>query len=311
MNPRFLYATVLALGTLLAACGGGGGGETPTPTPVARVSSATPATPMYSRPLLFTVNGSDLDTGITLSSAGCRNFTLGTTAPNISTPSVAYFTCTVTGQGAQQTTVTRNSDSAVLATVPYTVPVPQVTLNMSNGVAAGGGVVAGNVVITLAPAQAPITVDNFLAYVNSGFYDATVFHRYVPGFVLQGGGYAAEVNPANPVRPPLKATSGPIVLEDNAGLSNVRLSVAMARFDDPDTDSATSQFFVNLVNNTDLDRADPTRGYAVFGYVTAGADVIDEVPNAPCASYPPLGLTSRGACLPFPNLVVLSARQTR
>lgn len=397
MNPRYLYATALGLGALLAACGGGGGGETPAPSPVATVSSATPGTPvlgqpllftvsgsnldagltlvsagcdnfklgttapnvstanvayysctvtgtgpqqatvarssdgtllatvnydvpvptvlatvssatagtpMYSRPLLFTVNGSDLDTGLTLSSAGCRDFTLGTSAPHVSTPSVAYFTCTVTGLGDQEATVKRSSDNAVLSTLAYTVPVPQVTLNLSNGAAPGSVVVAGNVVITLAPAQAPVTVDNFLAYVNSGFYDATVFHRYAPGFVLQGGGWAAELSPALPVPPP-KATNAPIPLEVGVGLSNVRLSVAMART--TVLNSATSQFFFNLVDNDFLDTA--AGGYAVFGIITAGAEVIDALPTAPCASYP--ALLGAGECLPYPNLTVLSARQTR
>jgi peptidyl-prolyl cis-trans isomerase A (cyclophilin A) len=126
--------------------------------------------------------------------------------------------------------------------------------------------------------------------------------------VLQGGGYAADVNPASPVRPPLKATNAPIALEDNTGLSNLRLSVAMARTAAPD--SATSQFFINLANNTFLNGSTTTRGYAVFGNVTDGAELVDAMAAAPCASMPVLGLPA-GDCLPFPNLVVLSARQTR
>ncbi len=309
MKAFFLRAAPLALaatlGATLAGCGGGGGDSGTQP---AAVTSAAAGTPQYSQPLLFTVNGSNLDTGLSVSSAGCRNMTLSTTAPNISTANVAYFRCTVVAVGAQQATVARASDGTLLTTVTYTVPEPQVTLNVSNGAAAGAGVVNGNLVITLKPAQAPITVGNFLAYVNSGFYDSTVFHRNSPGFVLQGGGYAADVNPASPVRPPLKATNAPIALEDNSGLSNLQLSVAMARTAAPD--SATSQFFINLANNTFLNGTATTRGYAVFGNVTAGADVVDAMAAAPCASMPVLGLPA-GDCLPSPNLVVLSARQTR
>ena len=305
MQHVLLRTALLALATTLGACGGGGGDGDTLP---AAVSVATAGTPLYSQVLLFTINGSNLDTGLAVSSAGCRGMTRSTTAPHISTASVAYYRCTVAAVCAQQATVTRTSDGTLLSTVNYTVPEPQVTMNVSNGASTGAGVVNGNLVITLKPAQAPITVDNFLAYVNSGFYDGTVFHRNSPGFVLQGGGYAAEVNPATPVRPPLKPTNNPIALEDNTGLSNVRLSVAMARTGAPD--SATSQFFINLGNNTFLNGSATTRGYAAFGNVSAGADLVDAMAAAPCASYPALGLPA-GDCLPFPNLVVLTARQTR
>jgi len=303
MQSLFLRVAPLALAATLGGCGGGGGDSG---TPPAAVTSATAGTPQYSRPLLFTINGSNLDAGLKLSSAGCRNVTFSTTAPNISTANTAYFRCTVAAVGAQQATVARASDGTVLTTVGYTVPEPQVTLTVSNGASAGTGVVNGNLVISLKPAQAPITVDNFLAYVNSGFYDATVFHRNSPGFVLQGGGYAAEVNPASPVRPPLKDTRDPIELEVGRGLSNVRLSVAMARTNV--LNSATSQFFINLADNGFLDTT--SGGYAVFGNVTDGADIVDAMATAPCASMPVLGLPA-GDCLPFPNLTVLSARQTR
>ena len=303
MPSLVLRAAPLVLAATLGGCGGGG-----SDTPPADVTSATAGTPQYSQPLLFTVNGSSLGAGLHVSSAGCRNMTLSITAPNISTDKVAYFRCTVAAVGAQQATVARASDGTLLTTVAYTVPEPQVTLNVSNGATTGAGVVDGNLVITLKPAQAPVTVNNFLTYVHNGFYDGTVIHRLSPGFVLQGGAYAADVSPASPVRPPLKATNAPIALEDNTGLSNLRLSVARARTAAPD--SATSQFFINLANNTFLDGSTTTRGYAVFGNVTAGAELVDAMAAAPCASMPVLGLPA-GDCLPFPNLVVRSARQTR
>ena len=122
---------------------------------------------------------------------------------------------------------------------------PQVTLVLKNGLG-----VDGSVVLTLNRAQAPQTVANFLAYVNSGFYNCTAIHRHAPSFVLQGGGYATPIQVGSTV-PALKPAGAPIVLEDNNGLSNIRLSVAMARTNV--ANSATSQFFINLANNTNLD----------------------------------------------------------
>lgn len=148
----------------------------------------------------------------------------------------------------------------------------------------GGGLVVemvtgqGTIVIALEPTLTPETTDNFLAYAESGFYDgsdgsgATVFHRVVDGFVIQGGGYTSGGS--------AKGTSAPISLETNLGLSNVRGTIAMARTADPD--SATSQFFFNLVDNTFLDyQSESEPGYAVFGAVTSGMDVIDTIASAP------------------------------
>ncbi len=196
--------------------------------------------------------------------------------------------------------------AACVATPPPPAPAPgalppQVTLAMSNG--AG---VSGNIVLTLNPTAAPVTTANFLAYVNTGFYNCTVIHRHVPGFVLQGGGYAAPLTATGTAT--LKPTTrAPIVLEDNAGLSNVALSVAMARTAAPD--SATAQFFFNLVNNTGLDRNPVTgaRGYAVFGSVSAGSELVTAMRAAPCT---PAAVAGDG-CLPVPNITITSAVQTR
>lgn len=296
MRMRPMPATWLALTMLLAACGGG---DDEAGSPAASVTSAVAAAPMYGQPLLFTVQGSHLDTGVALSSAGCRDVVRLAEAPYASGPTTAYFRCTVTGVGGQLATVRRSSDNTVLATVAYNVPLPQVTLTVSNGAA-----VAGSLVLTLGPQQAPITVDNFLAYVHAGFYDGTVFHRLAPNFVLQGGGFAAGLDPALAVPDP-KPTNAPIALEVGRGLSNVRWSVAMART--AAANSATSQFFINLANNTSLDTNGG--GYAVFGSVTAGTEVVTAMAAAPCQPYP--ALVGSGECLPMPNLVITSARQTR
>ncbi len=282
---------------LLSACGGGGGGGDSSPPVLATASSAAVGNALYSQTALITVNGANLDKGLNVTSAGCKAApVISTTAPNISTATTAYFTCTVGAVGAQTATVARSSDGTVLTSAAYTVAVPQVTLTTSNG--AG---VNGNIVITLEPAKAPITTDNFLAYIKSGFYVNTAYHRAVAGFVVQGGGYAAPITAATTPTP--KTTNAAITLEDGAGLSNLKYTVAMARTGSPDT--ATSQFFINLVNNTFLDKAGTTRGYAVFGTVTSGTAVVDAMGVAPCTA------AAYSECVPVPNITITAATQTR
>jgi peptidyl-prolyl cis-trans isomerase A (cyclophilin A) len=198
--------------------------------------------------------------------------------------------------------VSVSGGGAALASVAFTTPVPQVTMLVTNG-----STVTGSLVFTLNPSAAPITVDNFLAYVRAGFYNGTVFHRYVPGFVLQGGGFTGPMTVAGGLGTP-KATNAPIVLEDNVGLSNTRLTLAMARTGAPD--SATSQFFINLVNNASiLDRSGANRGYAVFGTLTGGEDVLTAIGAAPCPTWG--SLFGDGSCLPTPNVSIASATQSR
>jgi cyclophilin family peptidyl-prolyl cis-trans isomerase len=173
---------------------------------------------------------------------------------------------------------------------------PQVTLQVSNG--AG---VTGTIVITLVPDLAPTTVANFLSYVNTGFYVDTVLHRYQANFVLQGGGFASPVNTTQ--IPTHKTTGAAIPLE--VEVSNVIGTVAMARTSNPN--SATSDFFINLANNTFLNTNGG--GYAAFGYITDMAPVAALI-QAPCQN---AAVTSNGelGCLPVPNLVITSAVKTR
>lgn len=173
---------------------------------------------------------------------------------------------------------------------------PQVTLQVSNG--AG---VSGTIVITLVPDLAPITVANFLNYVNTGFYVDTVLHRYQANFVLQGGGFASPVNTTQ--IPTHKTTGAAIPLE--VKVSNVVGTVAMARTSNPN--SATSDFFINLGNNTLLNTNGG--GYAAFGYITDMAPVAALI-QAPCQV---AAVTANGqlGCLPVPNLVITAASQTR
>jgi len=126
---------------------------------------------------------------------------------------------------------------------------------------------AGDILVELDDARAPVTVKNFMQYVEEGFYEGTIFHRVATGFVIQGGGYTVEMEP-KPVR-------GGIPNESGNGLSNLRLTIAMARTNDPH--SADSQFYINLADNVTLDPL-PTRwGYAVFGTVTEGTQVVDDI----------------------------------
>ncbi len=126
----------------------------------------------------------------------------------------------------------------------------------------------GDLKIELDPKKAPITVKNFLEYVKSGFYAGTIFHRVIPGFMIQGGGFTAEMQE--------KKTRSPIKNEAGNGLKNDRGTIAMARM--PNPDSATAQFFINVVNNNGLNRPAPDGfGYAVFGRVISGMDVVDKI----------------------------------
>ena len=132
---------------------------------------------------------------------------------------------------------------------------------------------AGDIVVELEAEKAPKSVANFLQYVRAGHYDGTVFHRVIENFMIQGGGYKADLS-EKPVR-------APIVLESRTGLSNVRGTVAMARTNSPD--SATSQFFVNVADNLFLDQPNSRdgNGYAVFGKVVDGMDVVEKIKAMP------------------------------
>ena len=125
----------------------------------------------------------------------------------------------------------------------------------------------GDIVVQLDPAKAPKTVENFLAYVNDKHYDGTVFHRVIDGFMIQGGGFTADMQQ--------KPTKAPIPLEANNGLKNDKYTIAMARTGNPN--SATSQFFINVKDNAMLNAPNPDgHGYAVFGKVIEGTAVVDK-----------------------------------
>jgi cyclophilin family peptidyl-prolyl cis-trans isomerase len=126
----------------------------------------------------------------------------------------------------------------------------------------------GQIVLELNPQAAPETVKNFIQYVEERFYDGIIFHRVIENFMIQAGGHRFDLTPKNPSRPP-------ITNESNNGLKNLRGTIAMARTSLPD--SATSQFFINHKTNTFLDYQKNRPGYAVFGKVVSGMDVIDKI----------------------------------
>ncbi|WP_323844843.1 peptidylprolyl isomerase [Microbulbifer magnicolonia] len=133
----------------------------------------------------------------------------------------------------------------------------------------------GTIQVELFQDKAPATVGNFLAYLDSGFYNGVIFHRVIPDFMVQTGGHTFDFQ--------LKETRGEVVNESANGLQNLRGTLAMARKDDPD--SATSQFFINLKHNSHLDAAEDKPGYTVFGRVTQGMDVVEKIVAEPRGLY--------------------------
>lgn len=129
---------------------------------------------------------------------------------------------------------------------------------------------AGDITLKLYPEKSPVTVENFLSYVDSGFYNGTIFHRVISNFMVQGGGFTAEMTE--------KESGDPIINESRNKLHNIRGTIAMARTSDPD--SATAQFFINQRSNLQLDWAPGKQGYTVFGEVVKGMGVVDFIATA-------------------------------
>ncbi|MDR1997925.1 MAG: peptidyl-prolyl cis-trans isomerase [Candidatus Margulisbacteria bacterium] len=153
---------------------------------------------------------------------------------------------------------------------PVSEPTPNPVVILKTGV--------GEIKIELYPDKAPVTVQNFLAYVQDGFYENTIFHRVIKGFMIQGGGFVSGLTQ--------KETREPIKNEAANGLANDRGTIAMARTNV--VDSATAQFFINVVDNAFLNHQDDTPrgfGYCVFGRVIEGLDVVDKIVNVPTTTF--------------------------
>lgn len=285
MNVRRLLAGLgLSALALLAACGGGSGGSP-------SVANMGATNVQYSRTMTVQVSGTALGEG---------ELTMVVDGPCVDIAKLSggtdlqlLFTCRITGLG-QLVARIRTADRLELGSVTVNVPAPRVSMTVTQGTR------TGSYVVELDPVAAPITVDNFLAYVNAGFYLNTLFHRVVADFAVQAGGFTAG--------PVAKApTRAAITLEANNGLKNLRGTIAMARLSGPDT--ATSQFYLNLVDNASLDfgSAENPLGYAVFGMVVSGQDVVDEIGKVEVSNFNTAGLSN----LPVSNVRISAASQIR
>jgi cyclophilin family peptidyl-prolyl cis-trans isomerase len=163
----------------------------------------------------------------------------------------------------------------------------------------------GDIILQLDGKKAPISTQNFLQYVDEGYYDGLIFHRVLPNFMIQAGGFDAEFNKRN------KGLHKPIKNESKNGLSNKRGTISMARTGAPH--SATAQFFINVVDNERLDASDRMPfGYAVFGEVVEGMDVVDKIRNSKCIVHPKdPGQGREGAVNPDPTVVIKKATRVK
>jgi cyclophilin family peptidyl-prolyl cis-trans isomerase len=290
MPTRYLFLTfksiiAFALAAQLLACGGGGDEFPPV------VTGVSVRTLQYSRTAVINMGGNDLRSNMTVDTGGaCTNpsFAAG------SSTSLVVLNCTVVKVGPMPLTV-KDAGGKVIYQTSLTVPQPQVSIATS--FTTSNGPSTGTVVVELDPTLAPVTVDNFLGYVNRGFYSNTLFHRVIPGFMVQGGGYTTGL---------VKKTGqlAPIALESNNGLSNLRGTIAMARTNDPN--SATSEFFINVVDNLFLDYKNAANpGYAVFGKVVQGLDVPDAIIKQATQTI------SGFADVPVTDVTITSIKQTQ
>ncbi|CAN7314077.1 peptidylprolyl isomerase [Acidovorax sp. LjRoot129] len=164
--------------------------------------------------------------------------------------------------------ISRRNSTLALASIALAATFSVANVQAQDGPKVKLATSMGDIVVQLDPAKAPKTVENFLAYVNDKHYDGTVFHRVMNGFMIQGGGFTADMQQ--------KPTKPPIALEANNGLKNDTYTIAMARTGNPN--SATSQFFINVKDNAMLNAPSPDgHGYAVFGKVVSGTDVVDKI----------------------------------
>jgi len=245
--PHLKFVLSTTLGLLLSACGGGTGFP---PT----ITGVKPQSLQYGKSATIYLGGKDLRSNMVVETNGaCINPSFASN----STTDLLVLNCTLKVTG--DITLTIKTDAGVVVnTATLTVPLPQVGIVTS----------AGSIVLELDPNAAPITVNNFLNYVNSGFYRNTLFHRVISGFMIQGGGYTTGLVKKDGLK-------DPIVLESNNGLTNLRGTVAMARTNV--ANSATSEFFINHVDNSFLNYSKSNLGYAVFGKVIQGMDVVDAI----------------------------------
>lgn len=266
---------ISCLVTLLNACGGGADFA-----PI--VTQIQARSLLYGQSAVINLAGKYMRNDMIAETATCTNPTFSAA----SNPDRATLNCKVTSTGALPITI-KSANGTVLYSETLNVLPPQVTLVTSSG----------SIVMELNAAAVPTTVNNFLSYVTAGYYGNTLFHRVIPGFVIQGGGYTTGlIKKAGQV--------APIALESNKGLLNARSTLAMARTSAPD--SATSEFFINLVDNTSLDyQSAASPGYAVFGKVVQGMEVVDAIATTATAT------VNIFANVPTMDVTILFAVQTQ
>lgn len=272
----FKYWVTAALLSLLSACGGSDGFQ-PVVTGV-KVQSAA-----YGKTATIYIGGKDLRSYLTVDTQGaCTNPSFASN----STTDTLVLNCAVSKTGDFALAI-KTAEGQTIYTSTVSVPMPQVSLFTSKG----------NITLELDPLAAPLSVNNFLNYVNKGFYRGTLFHRVIPNFVVQGGGYTAGMVKKS-------GQTSPIELESNKGLSNLRGSLAMARTYLPN--SATSEFYINLKDNVSLDYKNAANpGYAVFGKVIQGLEVVDAM------ALEPTGVVGSFSDVPLTDITLSLALQTQ
>ncbi|MFZ6691436.1 peptidylprolyl isomerase [Undibacterium sp. SXout20W] len=253
---------------LLSGCGGSKSSTvvlaTVSSVNISPTVNTSPTVVAYRQTITMTVNGQNLLQGISISNPGCANLTETGTGTN----TTRTFTCKIIRVGPFNMTIT-NAANGQLYFAAFSVPLaarPQVTLTTT----------LGNIVVELNPGAAPISVDNYLNYVENSFYVNTIFHR-VDTNVIQGGGYNSSLTALTP-------SFSAITLETTTatGLSNTRGTIGMASTST--LNSATSQYYFNLINNSAAYDANVTTGatgYAVFGTIVSGLDVMDAISKVP------------------------------
>ncbi|MBI3154578.1 MAG: peptidylprolyl isomerase [Burkholderiales bacterium] len=253
------------------------------------MSNLTATNVAFGRTMTLTVSGSGLDApDLALDAdAACKD-------PRRSGATLSYqasYTCAVEGVGAL-TLRMRDAQGQELGRIQVAVPAPRVAFSVSQTSR------SGSFTVELDPVAAPVTALNFIRYVNAGFYTGTIFHRVLPERIAQGGQYGSD-------KALRAALFSPIALESDNGLKNLRGTIAMARTSEPD--SATAQFYINLIDNPGFDRvSDTLPGYAVFGRVVEGLEVVDQI-----GSVPVLTFSSEFPSLPVDDVLMTLVTQTR
>ena len=275
---RLLKSTALLITIFILSSCGGGSEFAPVVTGV-KVQSI-----QYGRTATIYIGGKDLRSTLNVDTSGsCVNSSYASN----STTDMLVFNCLVSKTG-DMPFVIKTAEGESIYSTSVNVPLPQVVLITSKGALTFE---------LVDPAVAPSSVNNFLNYVNKGFYRDTLFHRVIPGFVVQGGGFTVGMVKKS-------GQTAPIELESNRGLSNLRGSLAMARA--PAPNSAQSEFYINLVDNLSLDyRNAANPGYAVFGRVIQGLDIIDTISTVPT------GIVNGFSNVPFEDIFINLALQIK